>query len=235
VTGVPPHLHLIIAIDGPVAAGKSTVARLLAQRLGYCHIDSGAMYRALAWKARKAGVDLTDEKALLMLLERTALSLTSSGEELRVWVDGEDVTEQLRSPDIDAASSIVSTHPLVRKQMVERQREMGAGGGVIMDGRDIGTVVFPQAPVKFYLAAAVEERGRRRLRQTPGDAGTLEATIEEVKARDRRDMERSASPLQPAPDAIWIDTTSVTPEEVVERMLDHIRRTCRTAADFFLA
>jgi len=233
VTGIPSHL--IIAIDGPVAAGKSTVARLLAQRLGYCHIDSGAMYRALAWKACATGVDLTDEKALLALLERTAISLEPSGEGIRVLVDGEDVTERLRSPDIDAASSLASTHPLVRKQMVELQRAMGAGGGVIMDGRDIGTVVFPQASVKFYLAAALQERGRRRFRQTHGDSGTLEATIEEVKARDRRDMERTASPLKPAPDAIWIDTTSLSREEVVERMLDVIRRKGRTSPDFSLA
>ena len=221
-TAIPPNL--IIAIDGPVAAGKSTAARLLAQRLRYCHIDSGAMYRALAWKALTVGVDLTDEKVLLTLLERTALSLKPSGEGLRVLVDEEDVTERLRSPEIDAASSMVSIHPLVRKQMVELQRQMGAGGGVVMDGRDIGTVVFPQASVKFYLAAALEERGRRRFQQVPGDLGTLGATIEEVKTRDRRDMERSTSPLMPAPDAIWIDTTSLTPEEVVERMLVDIRR-----------
>lgn len=221
-TGIPPRL--IITIDGPVAAGKSTAARLLAQRLGYCHIDSGAMYRALAWKACRAGVDLTDEKALLALLEQTTLALTPSGAGLRVLVDGEDVTERLRSSEIDAASSIASTHPLVRSAMVERQREMGAGGGVVMDGRDIGTVVFPQASVKFYLAATLEERGRRRFHQAPEDLGTLEATIEEVRTRDHRDMERTVSPLKPAPDAIWIDTTALTPEEVVERMLDAIRR-----------
>ncbi|MFQ5960596.1 MAG: (d)CMP kinase, partial [Candidatus Methylomirabilales bacterium] len=185
---------LIIAIDGPVAAGKTTVARLLARRLGYCHIESGAMYRALAWKALEQGVDLSEPLILLNLLAQTELQLRPTAEGIRVVVDGEDITDALRSPTIQAAASVVSIHPRVREELVERQRQLGAQGGVVMDGRDIGTVVFPHAAVKFFLTASLEERGRRRFRESSQGLGTLEKTLEEVESRDRRDMERAASP-----------------------------------------
>lgn len=214
--GIPPNL--IIAIDGPVAAGKTTVARLLAQRLGYSHVDSGAMYRALAWKAVKHEVDLSNPTMLVNLLAQTELELRPTHEGLRVLVDGQDVTEELHSPKVQAAASILSVHPSVREEMVRRQRELGKQGGVVMDGRDIGTVVFPHAAVKFYLTASLEERGRRRFRETPQALQTLEITLEEVASRDRRDMERSASPLRPAPDAILMDTSDLDPEEVVRQM-----------------
>ena len=216
--------NLIIAIDGPGAAGKTTAARLLAQRLGYCHIDSGAMYRALAWKALKQEVDLSDPRSLLGLLAQTALELRPAAEGLRIFVDGEDITDVLRLPKIQAAASLVSVHPQVREELVQRQRQLGTHGGVVMDGRDIGTVVFPHATVKFYLTASLEERGRRRYQESLQDLGTLESTLEEVERRDQRDMERAASPLKPAPDAILIDTASLSPEEVVTQMEGHIQR-----------
>ncbi len=219
--------NLIITIDGPVAAGKTTVARLLAHRLGYCHIDSGAMYRALAWKALKHEVDLSNPSALVTLLAETKLELRPANGGLRVLVDGLDITEGLRSAKIQEAASILSVHPRVREEMVRRQRELGKQGGVVMDGRDIGTVVFPHAAVKFYLTAALEERGRRRFHETPQDVGTLEETLEEVASRDRRDIERTASPLRAAPDAIHLDTTHLGPEEVVRQMEEHIDQTVK--------
>ena len=226
---------LIITIDGPVAAGKTTAARLLSARLGYCHIDSGGMYRALAWKAMQEGLDLTNPEILLDLLAQTRFELRPGPEGLRTLVDGEEVTDVLRLPKIGTAASVVSTHPSVRKEMVKRQRELGAQGGVVMDGRDIGTVVFPHAPVKFYLTASSEVRGRRRFQESPQETGDLDGTLAEVQQRDRRDMERSASPLKPAADAILIDTTFVSAEEVVKEMEKHIRRKLKNSCDFFLA
>ncbi|MFQ5846453.1 MAG: (d)CMP kinase [Candidatus Methylomirabilales bacterium] len=216
---------LIITIDGPVGAGKTTAARLLAQRLGYCHIESGAMYRALAWKAIEQGVDLSDPLRLKGLLTQTRLEFRPTAEGFRVVVDGEDITEALQSPNIQAAASLVSVHASIREELVKRQRALGAQGGVVMDGRDIGTVVFPHAAVKFYFTASLDERGRRRFQESPHAQGNLEGTLEEVARRDRRDMERVASPLKPAPDAIPIDTTFLSPEEVVGAMEEHIRRT----------
>lgn len=226
---------LIITIDGPVAAGKTTAARLLSARLGYCHIDSGGMYRALAWKAMQEGRDLANPEILLDLLAQTRFELRPGPEGLRTLVDGEEVTDVLRLPKIGTAASIVSTHPRVRKEMVKRQRELGAQGGVVMDGRDIGTVVFPHAPVKFYLTASPEVRGRRRFQESPQETGDFDGTLAEVQQRDRRDMGRSASPLKPAADAILIDTTFVSAEEVVKEMEKHIRRKLKNSCDFFLA
>jgi len=215
---------LIIAIDGPVAAGKTTVARLLAQRLGYRHIETGAMYRALAWKALRANVDLGNATSLADLLAETKMELRPTPEGLRVLVDGEDVTETLRARGMQTAASVLSVHAGVREQMVHTQRELGAQGGVVMDGRDIGTVVFPHARVKFFLTASLTERGQRRHQESPQRQGTLEQTLEEVASRDRRDMERPISPLKPAPDAIHIDTTDLSPQEVVDRMEGEIHR-----------
>jgi cytidylate kinase len=226
---------LIIAIDGPVAAGKTTAARLLARRLGYCHIDSGAMYRAVAWKALKQGIDLSDPLALVNLLSQTTLELRPSGEGFLVLVDGADITGALRSPKIQAAASVLSVHASVRETLVEKQRELGAQGGVVMDGRDIGTVVFPDAAMKFYLTASLDERGRRRFRESPQELGTIETTLEEVAKRDRRDTERVASPLKPAPNAILIDTTLLGPEEVVRQMEAEIHRKFDNSHDISLA
>ncbi len=214
--------NLVIAIDGPAASGKTTTARLLAQRLGYCHIESGAMYRAVAWKTLREEVDLSNPSALVNLIGQTRLELKATAEGLRMLVDGEDVTDALRSPRTEAAASVLSVHSSVREELVERQRQLGARGGVVMDGRDIGTVVFPDAPVKFYLTASLEERGRRRFLESPADTRSVENTVEDVQSRDRRDMERAASPLKPAPDAILIDTTFLSPEEVVKHMVRHV-------------
>lgn len=226
---------LIIAIDGPVGAGKTTAARLLARRLGYCHIESGAMYRALAWKALKEGIDLANPLAVVSLLSQTELELRPTAEGFSVLVDGENITDALHSPKIQAAASVLSVHSGVRDKLVEKQRELGARGGVVMDGRDIGTVVFPDAAVKFYLTASLDERGRRRFRESPQELGTLKVTLEEVGRRDRRDMERAASPLRPAESAIRIDTTLLKPEEVVRQMEDEIYRQCKNARDILLA
>jgi cytidylate kinase len=229
-----PH-DLVIAIDGPVAAGKTTAARLLARRLGYCHIESGAMYRALAWKALSQGIDLSDPAALVHLLSQTTLELRPTAEGFVVLVDGADMTDALRSAKIQAAASVLSVHASVREKLVERQRELGAQGGVVMDGRDIGTVVFPDAAMKFYLTASLEERGRRRFRESSQEFGTIETTLEEVTKRDRRDTERVTSPLKPAANAILIDTTQLGPEEVVGRMEAEIRRKFKDSHDISLA
>lgn len=214
---------LIIAIDGPVGAGKSTVARLLAQRLGYTYIDSGAMYRALALKALNSGIDLQDEKALEDLALETKIELTPQGEELKIYVDGLDVSLEIRKPLVGQASSVVSAIPGVRKIMVELQRSLGKQGRIVIEGRDIGTVVFPNADVKFYLNASLEERGRRKHKEVNREEKlSLEEILEEVKQRDAQDMGRTHSPLLKAPDAISIDTTKMGLKEVVETMVKEI-------------
>lgn len=218
--------RLIIAIDGPVGAGKSTAARLLAKRLGYRYIDSGAMYRALAWKALEAGLDPDDEGRARRLADTLSIALVPSGDRELVLVDGQDVSRQIRKPEVEQASSNISAFASVRRVMVARQREMAAQGGIVMDGRDIGTVVFPDADVKFYLEARLEVRATRRYleAQTAGTPRGLEELAEEIKARDARDMGRSASPLRKADDAMTIDTTDVNAVQVVEAMEEEIRR-----------
>lgn len=218
--------RLIIAIDGPVGAGKSTAARLLARRLGYRYIDSGAMYRALAWKALQEGLHLGDERRLRHLADSISITFESGADRLLVLVDGQEVSRQLREKEVEQASSRISTLASVRNVMVARQREMAVQGGVVMDGRDIGTVVFPSADVKFYLEARLEERARRRFLETRDAGGNrnLEELAEEIKVRDARDTKRSASPLRKADDAVTIDTTRLDPSEVVGMMEDKIRK-----------
>jgi cytidylate kinase len=218
--------RLIVAIDGPVGAGKSTAARLLAKRLGCRYIDSGAMYRALAWKALQKSVDLEDEPGLMGLMADTTITLERSGDGLAVFVDGQEVSRQIRTPEVERASSRISTLAGIRRVMVARQREMASGGRVVMDGRDIGTVVFPDADVKFYLEARLEERARRRYLEarTSGIPGGVDELTEEIRVRDARDMGRDASPLRKAWDAITIDTTSLEPLEVVSAMENEIHR-----------
>ncbi|MBP2669975.1 MAG: cmk [candidate division NC10 bacterium] len=204
----------VIAIDGPVGAGKSTVARRLAEVLGCVHIDSGAMYRALGWKALRVGVAATDVR--IVTGERGA----------RVLVDGEDVTHALRTPAMDEASSVVSTCPAVRERMVALQRAMAREGAVVMDGRDIGTVVFPNAQLKFFLDADVAVRADRRLTDLRRAGATVEAgrIREEVERRDARDRAREVAPLRAAPDAIRIDSTSLEAEAVVRAMLAEVAK-----------
>ena len=222
--------RLVIAIDGPVGSGKSTAARRVAEALGYVYIDSGAMYRALGWKAVRAGVDLQDPSRLADLAAATDIRVTAGRSGPRVLVDGEDVTDALRTPAMDRASSLVSVVPEVRQRLVAIKRALAKEGGVVMDGRDIGTVVFPDAEVKFYLDADLPVRAARRLEDlrrscAEVDPGAVQA---EVAGRDERDRQRDASPLQAATGAIRIDSTRLAPEEVVACMLEEIRRFQRT-------
>ena len=218
--------RLVIAVDGPVGAGKSTAARLLAERLGCRYIDSGAMYRALAWKALQMDLDLEDERRLMRLLGDTSIALEGSGDGLIVLVDGQEVSREIRTPEVEQASSKISTLSGIRRVMVARQREMASQGGVVMDGRDIGTVVFPDADVKFYLEARLEERAKRRYLEArrAGGAGDLEKFTEEIEMRDARDMGRSASPLRKAEDAVTIDTTGLNAFQVVAAMENETNR-----------
>jgi CMP/dCMP kinase len=209
---------LMIAIDGPSGAGKGTVARAVADRLGYRHIDTGAMYRAVAWKALQEGIDLADEATVAAIGERAVFDLDDG----RVAIDGHDVSRAIRTPEIDNAATTVARHPAVRRVLVARQRTYGAGGGVVMEGRDIGTVVFPDADVKIYLDASPEERARRRAAD-PAHASSKGTQLSEVAIalaeRDKSDSTRASSPLAVADDAIVVDTTGVPVESVIERVL----------------
>jgi cytidylate kinase len=217
---------LIIAIDGPSGAGKGTIAREVAARLDYRHIDTGAMYRAVAWKALQTGTDLRDESAVAVLSERAAFDLAGG----RVVIDGHNVTRAIRTPEIDAAAAAVARHPAVRRVLVKRQRALGEGGGVVMEGRDIGTVVFPDADIKIFLDASAEERARRRAADPAhrvSEAALLSDVATALAERDRSDSTRAASPLAMAADAIHVETTSLSVEKVVERVMDVIGRFAR--------
>jgi cytidylate kinase len=207
---------LIIAIDGPVGSGKSTLARRVAEMLGYVYVDTGAMYRAIALKAlrRKLSFDAVD--ALVSLAHDTRIDLRAEEVGQRVFLDGEDVTMAVRTPEVAQAASRVAVNPGVRQVLVAEQRRAGQSGGVVMEGRDIGTVVFPDAQLKIFLTASPEVRAERRWREheQKGDAINLQTTLEEIHQRDRRDLERSTSPLVRAPDAVVVDSTAMEPEEV---------------------
>lgn len=218
---------LVIAIDGPAGSGKSTIAARLAKKLGYINLESGAMYRALALKALEYLVSLDDPEALRQLAEETAIQLEPQPEGNRVLLDGRDVSQRIREADVTAAASRVSVHPAVREIMVARQRAMGARGGVVMEGRDIGTAVFPDAEIKVFLDADARIRAERRVAQNGiHTAEEARHIVEDLVARDQRDRCRATSPLVPAPDAVILDTTNLSIDEVVTRIeeLVHHRR-----------
>jgi CMP/dCMP kinase len=213
--------RLIIAIDGPSGAGKGTVARTIADALGYRHVDSGAMYRAVGWQSLQNSVPLDDEAAVAGLAERADIEVSPA----MVRINGEDVTRTIRTPEIDRAAAAVARLPLVRDVLVGRQRLLGAAGGIVMEGRDIGTVVFPEADVKVYLDASPEERARRRAAD-PAHSARAKPVSEvgtALAARDESDRTRTASPLYAAADAIVVDTTGKTITEVVEEVMKVIK------------
>lgn len=218
--------RLIVAIDGPSGAGKSSVTRALADRLGYVHIDTGAMYRTVALLVSRLGIDPEDDDALAALCSRLTIEFDSSGGAIRVRANGEDVTSCIRSPEISLLTSKVAAMPAVRQHLLHLQQKMGLCGGVVLEGRDIGTVVFPDAEVKFYLTASAEERGRRRFKElkAKGEDVSLAQTIAEVRQRDAQDRSRVIAPLRRADDAVEIDSTGLTPEEVLSMMEDLVRK-----------
>jgi CMP/dCMP kinase len=208
---------LIIAIDGPVGSGKSTLARRVAELLGYVYVDTGAMYRALAFKALRNGLALDGhDEEWAALARATRIDLRAEDGTQRVFLDHDDVTSAIRTPEVSQAASKIAVNPGVRQVLVAEQRRAGEQGGVVMEGRDIGSVVFPDAQLKIFLTASPETRAERRWRehQQKGDQIDLQRTLEEIRERDRRDLQRSTSPLVRATDAVVVDSTAMEPEEV---------------------
>jgi cytidylate kinase len=208
----------IIAIDGPVGSGKSTLARRVAELMGYIYIDTGAMYRALALKALRRGLSLDADAELESLAQATRIDLQVSEGTQRILLDGEDVSTAIRTPEVSQAASKIAVNAGVRHVLVAEQRRAGIAGGVVMEGRDIGSVVFPEAELKIFLTASPEIRAQRRWRehQQKGDQIDLQRTLEEIRERDKRDVGRATSPLVRAADAVFVDSTAMEPEEVAK-------------------
>ena len=217
--------QIVIAIDGPAASGKSTTARLVAERLGYLHVDTGAMYRAMTLKVLTQGIDIRDAEAVEELAEQTEIRLERENGGLKVILDGHDVTKQIRKPEVTKAVSAVSSYEKVRAAMVREQRRMEKEGGIVLEGRDIGTVVFPSAELKIYMVANVEERARRRQEElkAEGISSDVELVAQEIMERDEKDSNRELSPLRKAPDAVVLDTSRMTIEQQVDFIVQKAR------------
>ena len=220
-------MAIVIAIDGPAGAGKSTIARRLAARLGFTYIDSGAMYRAVGWWALRQKLDPSDMHRMEQLA--LAAGITLEGDGARVLLDGEDITEAIRGPEVSKAASLVATIPGVRRALVEKQRAIGAQNNVVMEGRDIGSVVFPNADLKIFLDADVQERARRRAIEVNGDR---EVISRQIRERDERDRTRAEAPLTQAPDAVYVDSTGLSIEEVEEAILRLVRARISNGKEF---
>ncbi|AOM82788.1 (d)CMP kinase [Salisediminibacterium beveridgei] len=209
-----------VAIDGPAGAGKSTVAKMAAEKLGFIYIDTGAMYRAVTWKALNNHVDPRDDQSLETLLKHTEIQLTQKNGSPRVICDGQDVTEQIRDPSVTRNVSFTASHRNIREDLVRRQQQLAAKGGTVMDGRDIGTAVLPDAEVKVFLTASVNERARRRYDEqvAKGIPTDIDELKQEIENRDKLDTEREVTPLKQAEDAVYLDSTKLSIEEVVKQI-----------------
>ncbi|CAD5899852.1 MULTISPECIES: (d)CMP kinase [Carnobacterium] len=221
--------RLRIAIDGPASAGKSTVAKILAKDLGYIYCDTGAMYRALTYMAMENNISIDDEAGLVQLLQDMTITFDPSAEIQKVFVNGKEVTDEIRQSDVTNGVSAVSAHQAVRVELVKRQQEIAKAGGIVMDGRDIGTAVLPDAEIKIFLVASVTERAERRFKenQTKGITTALEVLQQEIADRDYKDSTRKVSPLLQAEDAILVDTTSLSIEGVVAKIKSIIEETVK--------
>ncbi|MBW2649331.1 MAG: (d)CMP kinase [Deltaproteobacteria bacterium] len=224
--------RLIITVDGPAGSGKSTVSRILAERISYMYLDTGLLYRAIAYKAMQRGISIADDEALRELCDGINIPLETDGD-MRVLVDGEDVSDNVRTEEIGMLASSISAVSAVRDALLPLQRSAGKHGGIVTEGRDMGTVVFPNADVKFFLDADVDERARRRYEQLVENGGN--ANLDEVKrgleTRDYRDTRRATAPLKPADDSVIIDTTGIDIEEVVKMMMVIVKGRARVVGD----
>ena len=220
-----PHAP-VITIDGPSGSGKGTIAGLLAHRLGWSLLDSGALYRLLAFAARNHGVDLTNEESLKLLAAHLDVQFVGAtpGQAPRIILEGDDVTQDIRNETVGAWASQVAALPAVREALLQRQRAFQEAPGLVADGRDMGTVVFPDAPLKIFLTASAEERARRRYLQlkAKGDDVSLSSLLDEIRVRDERDTQRAVAPLKPAADAIQLDSTELSIEQVLERIMSEV-------------
>lgn len=218
--------ELQVAIDGPASAGKSTVAKIVAKNFNYIYVDTGAMYRSITYKAIQNNINLNDENKIVELLHKTKITFTPGNPVQHVFIDGEEVTDRIRSEKVTNNVSTVAALPLIRRELVKRQQEIAKDGGVIMDGRDIGTTVLPNADLKIFLIASVKERAERRYieNQKKGINVTLEELKKEIEVRDYKDSHRKVSPLKKAKDAIEIDTTSLSIEQVSDKISSLIKK-----------